>query len=165
MVQKTRFAFQKGISRNIGAFFYFCIMTADELKIMQEESLRRHLEKHFNFIDGELRPKIAPRKKYKKREKNIMPDLMAAQITLPCTSDKKEDIPIIKKSDVMSISIHDKPYVPKPVQEKKKRPYVHFTALPPEPPKQRGERPPAVYSNSVSYYGVYDELKKEWLKK
>ena len=135
-------------------------MTADELKKMQEDSFRRHLDKSFDFYDGRLMPK----KKYKKREKKLMPDLMAAQIPVSFTSEKKEENSITKKQQPMSQLNLDKPYVPKPVQEKK-RPYVHFTALPPDPPKRKKERPPAIYSNSASPYGIYDELKQEADKK
>ena len=97
----------------------------------------------------------------KKKEKIILPDLMAAEIVVSSASEKKEEIPVIKKTQPMSESIYSKPYMPKPVKEKK-RPYVHFKALPPDPPKEKIERPKAEYSNTPSPYGIYDELKQSW---
>lgn len=37
----------------------------------------------------------------------------------------------------------------------------------PDPPElgKTWQRPPAIYDNQKSYYGVYAELHKEWLKK
>ncbi len=147
-------------------------MTADELHKMQQDAKKRHgfvekeksmteiLNENFDFIDGELILK----QRYKKRqEKILMPDLMVTETSLPCTSvEKKEEVPVIKKEKIME-SIFDKPYVPKPVQDKKKRIYTHFTALAPDPPKKEKEqRPPAKYDNVKSPYGIYDELKESW---
>jgi hypothetical protein len=143
-------------------------MTAEQLHKMQQEAKERHnktfaqiIDENFEFYDGKLRPKT----NYKKTQKNILPDLMIPQTSLPCMPiEKKEEIPIIKKSDVMSTSIFDKPYVPKPVQEKRKRTYTHFTAIAPDPPKEKQPRPPAIYDNKKSHYGIYDELKESWGK-
>lgn len=150
-------------------------MTADQLNKMQQESRKRYsvpeekpktmaeiLNENFDFIDGELILK----QRYKKRqEKKLLPDLMAAQISVSSPSEKKqEEIMPTNIPKEFAESMFSKPYVPKPVQEKK-RPYVHFKALSPDPPKHMEERPPAVYSNSKSYYGIYDELKEEWNKK
>lgn len=139
-------------------------MTDEKLHKMQQESFRRYVDNNFDFYDGKLTPKRQPRKKHKK---NVLPDLMAAQITLPCTSQEKIEIPIIKKQEVMSKSIYDsmydKPYVPKPVQDKKYS-YMH-KGVAPDLPKEKQPRPPAVYSNSKSHYGIYDELKEEMFRK
>jgi hypothetical protein len=149
-------------------------VTADQLNKMQQDSIKRHaapvhiieqveekpetfsqiIEKTFDVCDGALKPKKKSRK-----QRIIMPDLMAAQIILPCQFDKKEDIPLIQKQP-MSESIFDKPYTSKPVQQKK----IIFKspAIIPDLPKEKWERPKAVYDNAKSHYGIYDELKEHW---
>ncbi len=136
-------------------------MTSEKLNKMQEESVKRHsflIDESLQFFDESVRPR--------RKTKKLRRDLMAAQITLPCTSQEKIEIPIIKKKKVMSKSIYDsrydKPYVPKPVQDK--RPYF-AKGVAPDPPKAKEPRPPAVYSNSKSHYGIYDELKEEMFRK
>lgn len=150
-------------------------MTAEQLNKMQEEARKRHpaptvevvenkektltevLNENFDFYDGELKPK----KKYKKREKNILPDLMADQIPLPCTSEQTEDIPVIQKPEVMNSPTFNAPHVPKPVQEKK---YFKAPVFQPDPPPQKWERPKAQYSNIPSPFGIASELLAEQLK-
>lgn len=163
-------------------------MTAEQLKKMQEEARNRHqgglrniciivpveepktyaeateapktlsqlIDESYEFREGDLKPK----KKYKKKEKIFLPDLMAAQIPIPCTSNKKQEVDM---KDSGQISSFDKPHVPRPVQLKKK--IFQSPGVLPDPPRQSWERPKAVYDNSKSPFGIYDELKEEWNKR
>lgn len=90
-----------------------------------------------------------------------MPDLMAPQISVPSPSDKTTETKVMKNTRKIWETAHDKPHIPKPVQEKK-RTYFLEKGRAPDPPKQKAERPPATYTNSKSPFGIYDELKKEW---
>lgn len=154
-----------------GFFIKFVFVTPEQLHKLQEQSRKKYnapppevkpktmrevLDENFDFIDGEL---ILKERNKKRKEKKIMPDLMAAQITVPYTSDKTTEPKVMNESKKNWPTVHDKPYVPKPVQDKV--PFMRKT-VEPDPPKQIKERPPAIYTNSASPYGIYDELKKEW---
>lgn len=126
-------------------------MNADKLKQLQAESRKRHEGPFFNI--GVIIPN-------EDGSYSTFPNTIDSEIPLSCTSLKKQD-------SMPNESKHSKPYVPSPGFGPKKLIKTVFQSpgIVPDPPKQRWERPPAVYNNPKSPYGIYDELKEELNRK